>query len=192
MTRAANIVDEIAAAEIKTALAGKKCWYAYSTCVSTVGLALGRRVPRVKPLRSKSHTEEYRRFEGELHLIIWCSWRLDKGNAPLISSDGDEQLCHDRLGVLIGRTAQAVQVSPSWNLQIGFSGGFVLIAFPDHVGESANFDGNWELWRQDQAYLVGTDLTCEVIDRENRPLRLRSRRGRWTVAGKAKSRPRNR
>jgi len=192
VTGAAKIVDEVAAAEIRVALAGKRCWYAYSTCVSTVGLALGRKLAREKPLRNKSHTEEYRRFEGELHLIIWCSWRLDKGTGPLVSSDGDEQVCHDRLGALIGRTVQAVEVSPSWDLQIGFSGGFLLSAFPDHVGESANFDGNWELWRPDQAYLVGTDLTCEVMDRDNRPLTLRSRRRRWTAAGEAKNRGRKR
>lgn len=182
MIRATNIAAEFAATEIKAALIGRRCWYVYGQSVGTTfQMALGRKVRRERELRNKHHPLEYRRFKGESNLLVWCSWRLEESTGPLASSDNDPLFCERALRRLIGKPVQSVEISPSWNLQLSFTGGFMLSVFPDHVGPEAIFDGNWELWRPDQAYLIGTGLTCEVIDRENRPLRLQTGR-RWVAA----------
>ena len=176
-----DIQSELASAEIRAALSGKKCWYAFSSFGSTVGLDLGRKVLRPRPLRNRAHKPEYRKYEGERHLILWCSWRLERSGLPIISSDGTEPQCQEHLQVLVGRMVRQVEISPSWDLRLVFSGDVALIAFPDHVGQAAGFDGNWELWTPEQAYLVGTDLECKVIDRQNRVLAPIARQDRWVV-----------
>jgi hypothetical protein len=74
-----------------------------------------------------------------------------------------------------------VEIGAGWNLRLDFASGLVLSVLPDHVGPSASFDGNWELWKPAQAYLIGIDLRCEVIDRENRVLTPSGRQDRWVV-----------
>lgn len=184
VTKAANILSDFAAAEIKTMLVGKKCWHAGSTFASTVGLGLGRKILREKPLRNK-RDPDLMRYDPEVYVIFWCSWRLENGAGPLVSCDASMKVCEEKLDGLVGRTIQTVAISPTWDLRIGFSGGLALTAFPDHVGASPAFDGNWEVWGQDQAYLIGTDLACKVMDRHDRPMQLRPRQGRWSVAEKA-------
>ncbi len=193
---------EFAAAEIKVSLVGRKCWYAYTSVGNTFQVALGRKIPRgAEDLKARAGLAarreargavetpadaEFDRFTGESNLLVWCSWRLDQGGSPLTSWDDQAGRAEAGVRGLVGRTVKAVTVGPGWNLQVEFTGDVMLLVFPDHVGPQASFDGNWELWRPDQAYLVGTDLTCEVIDRENRPMQLQPRQGRWRLEDEAK------
>lgn len=203
MTRLANNVEaEFAATEIKTSLIGRKCWYGYVTFGNTFQIVLGRKIARdpaevaardrlhkrmvarriakgvrVKPADPLSR--EFDRFQGESSLLVWCSWRLDGEKGPVTSWDDEGTHCQAGISRLIGRTVRNVSISGLWNLQVEFNGGLVLSVFPDHVSPSASFDGNWEVWQPTQAYLIGTGLMCEVIDRENRPLHLQPRQGRW-------------
>ncbi|GEM_PF-1513270 len=198
MIKTANIADELAAAEIRSALQGKRCWYAYSSVGCTFAVDLGRKIPRDgdemkvtdrirKRLESKHphgvspQEQEHLRFKGESHLLVWCSWRIEDAKGPLASSDSQADLCEKVVRQLIGKTVQRVEIRAGWDLCLDFSSGLTLNVFPDHVGQEANFDGNWELWRPDQAYLIGTDLTCDVIDCENRRLRPQPQKGRWQV-----------
>jgi hypothetical protein len=63
------------------------CWYV--SCGGAVGpsfqLALGNRVLRNRPLKNSAHPDEFRRFEGEANLLVWCSWRLDGSEGPRTS-----------------------------------------------------------------------------------------------------------
>jgi len=199
----ANIADQFAAAEIRAALCGRKCWYAYTSVGNTPRLVLGRKVARSAEdmaaraqLRQRRAARgvkaappecpEWERSQGESELLVWCSWRLDEQAGPVTSWDDDAKRAEAGICRLIGHRVRDVAIGSGWNLRLEFTGAMVLSVLPDHVGPNASFDGNWELWRPEQAYLIGTDLTCEVIDRENRPLRLQSRRERWVVAGEAK------
>lgn len=196
MTTTTDILaQEIAGAEIRAALLGKKCWHGYVSAGNTFQIALGRKVARSREetearlrvrarraahdVRGSKRENEFTRFAGESNLLVWCSWRLDRRNGPLTSWDGEAEQCEAGICRLVGRTVKSVDIGAGWDLRLAFSGELLLTVFPDHVGEAASFDGNWEVWRKDQAYLIGTDLACEVIDRENRPLRLRDRQGRW-------------
>ena len=198
LIKTANIADELAAAEIRSALQGKRCWYAYTSVGCTFAMDLGRKIPRdddeiaamdrLRKRMVRQHPRgvgplerEHLRFKGESHLLVWCSWRIEDAKGPLASSDSDAELCEKVVRRLIGKTVQVVEIRPGWDLRLDLSSGLTVAVFPDHVGPEANFDGNWELWRPDQAYLIGTDLACDVMDRENRRLRPQPQKGRWQV-----------
>lgn len=190
--------DILAAAEIRTALEGKRCWYAFVGFGCTFAMDLGRKVRRdeqeiaaldrsrarlAKRGKAPNHPAGYRTHKGESHLLVWCSWRLADAAGPLASSDSDRETCEAAAARLIGKTVRHAEIGDGWDLRLQLTSGLRVSVFPDHVGPEANFDGNWELWRPDQAYLIGTDLACEVIDQKNRPLRPQPRAGRWQVAG---------
>jgi hypothetical protein len=139
-------------------LRGLRCWYVSSggAAGSTFELALGNKVPRPVLLKNPTVTEEFRHFEGEANLLVWCAWRLDGVDAPLTSWDDTPANVQTHLGHLVGAAVEAVTiVPPAWELTIRFSGNLTLRVFCDHVPPEPSFDGNWELWRSDVALLVG-------------------------------------
>ena len=201
MTRLADIVEtEFAAAEIKTSLIGRKCWYGYTSVGNTFQIALGRKVLRdreelearrrlagrraARGVASRSSdplSREFERYRGEANLLVWCSWRLDGPRGPITSCD-DDAGCEAGIRRLIGHTVRSVEIGDRWNLRLEFTGDLLLNVFPDHVGPAASFDGNWEVWKPKQAYLIGTDLNCEVLERGDESRRLVPAESRWRVA----------
>ncbi len=209
MTKLADIEEaELAAAEIKSALLGRRCWYAYVSVGNTPRLVLGRRLPR--PLDELEARRKVRygmaargqkpnpqvmaqrrkcgwdKFRGESELLVWCAWRLDRQGGTGTSWDDKPDRCEAGIRSLIGQTVSAVEITDRWDLVLEFNGKSILRVFPDHIGASASFDGNWELWRPDQLYSVGTDLMCKVVDRQEQPVRLRPASGRWKPVSRAR------
>jgi hypothetical protein len=191
-----NVEAEFAATEIRTSLIGRKCWYGYISFGNTFQIALGKRIARdsaevaaterlqkikIAKGRKPRTLDEFDRFMGESNLLVWCSWRLDGEKGPMTSWDDETGRCVTGIRSLIGRTVRDAVISDRWNLQLAFTGGWTLNVFPDHVGKKASFDGNWEIWQPRQAYFIGTDLMCEVMDRQERHLRLQPQQGRWRV-----------
>jgi len=159
--------QECFATEIVAALRDKQCWNV--ACGGSVGstfqLALGGKVPRERLLKNPTVSSDYRRFEGEVGLLVWCVWRLVGSKGPLTSWDDDSPHRDERLRRLSGRTIVDVTIPYNWLLQIEFSGGLVLTVFPDHVGENASFDSNWEVWTPERLFSVNTQLVCDVEER---------------------------
>jgi hypothetical protein len=182
MTKVADIRVESQAMAIKATLLGKKCWYV--GCGGSVGysfsLSFGKKLLRCPPPANPSAADKYGRIEPEVSLLVWCSWMLEGPHGPITSSDDETSGLESGLRRLSGRTIQAADIAPNWCFRLEFSGGLVLTIFPDHVGPSASFDGNWELWKQYDAYLVGTDLRCKVIKRDYPPSEASTRaRAAW-------------
>jgi hypothetical protein len=139
------------------AMRGMRCWYVSTggAVGSTFELALGGRVPRLVPLNNPGHSDEFRRFEGEANLLVWCAWRLDGADGPLTSWNDSQTSVESQLGKLIGNTVEGVEfLSPAGDLSLRFSGNLTLRIFADHVSPEASMDSNWELWCQDAAVLV--------------------------------------
>ncbi len=150
------------------ALKGLRCWYV--SCGGAAGptfqLALGEKVSRHAPLKNAAHSEEYRRFEGEASLLVWCSWRLDGPDRPLTSSDDAPQQIVQELSRLVGAAVASVCLAPpGWDLTLAFSTGLVLRIFCDHVPGEPSFDGNWELWGRDATAFVGPGAHCALQPR---------------------------
>jgi hypothetical protein len=137
---------------------GLRCWYVScgGCTLPTFKLALGAKVPRQRPLKNPAQSEEFRQFEGEASLLVWCSWRLDSADAPLTSSDDEPAGIETHLQRLVGICVESVRLAaPAWDLTVSFANGLVLHVFCDHVPGAPSFDGNWELWRKEVALIVG-------------------------------------
>src|SRR5262249_7129167 len=62
-----------------SSLKGLECWYVScgGAAGSTFQLSLGEKVRRSVQLKNPAHSEEFRQFEGEAAIFVWCAWRLD-------------------------------------------------------------------------------------------------------------------
>ena len=198
--RPSNIADEIAAVEIRAAMRGKRCWYAFLGIGCTFAMELGRKVPRdakdiahlerVKQRYAKKgildswHPDEYLKYQGEGHLLVWCSWRIDSEEGPLASSDNEHDQCESAVKRLIGKTVQEVRIGERWDMRLVLSSGLTVTVFPNYVGPNADFDGNWELWGLEKSYLIGTDFTCEVVGRESSSVSAPRQGRKWATREK--------
>lgn len=147
-------------------LLGLPCWYVScgGCTLPTFQLALGKKVPRPRPIKNPKHSEEYRHFDGEANLLVWCAWRLDGPDSPLTSWDDTDANVEAMLGKLVGATVESVAVAPpAWDLTLHFTGGLTLRVFCDHVPGNPSFNGNWELWSASAGLCVGpgTRVTVE-------------------------------
>lgn len=155
--------------EVRSRLIGLECWYASAGgkhVGSTFSLAFGAKIPRQKPLENSAHTEQYRNYEGEANLLVWCSWRLDGQDAPESSSDDTDEGIQTALQSLIGSRVVDVAIErPAWDLRLLFSPFHRLQLFCDHVPGDPSFDGNWELHTPDEAYYFGPGAVMELETR---------------------------
>jgi hypothetical protein len=125
-----------------------KCWYV--NCGKGVGssfsISLGKKIARKRPLTNLKQSEEYRHYEGEVNLLIWCSWRLDNAEKPITSSDEDVEKIEQGLNILFEKVLLKIEViPPAWDLVILFSEGYQLRIFCDHLPGGSSYDGNWDL-----------------------------------------------
>lgn len=161
-----NTITTDVAMEVRSSLIGLPCWYASAGgqhVGSTFSLAFGQKVLRRVPLTNPAHSEEYRRYEGEVNLVVWCTWRLDGPDEPESSSDDTEQGILSALEGLIGaQVVDAVIERPAWDLGLLFSPFHRLQLFCDHVPGEPSFDGNWELHARDRAFYFGPGSLVEV------------------------------
>lgn len=135
-----------------------KCWYvnAGRGVGSSFSISLGNKIPRKMPLRNSFHTEEYRKYEGEVNLLIWCTWRLEHMGNPILSSDDDDEKIEKILGVLVGKEVITVDVFPPvWDLRILFSDDYRLNVFCDHLPGNPSFNGNWDLKIKNKILFAG-------------------------------------
>jgi hypothetical protein len=135
------------------AMCGQRCWYvSVGGCtLPTFQLAFGEKVRRQRPLKNTAHSQEYREFEAEISLLVWCSWRLDSPSGPVTSSDDNEEHICEGLSRLRGaKVSTASARGPGWDLRVRFSNRLVLRIFCDHVPGDPTFSTNWELWQREQ------------------------------------------
>jgi hypothetical protein len=164
---ASDLIDE--AVSFVQKLRGLRCWYVSTGGVvtPTFQLALGGKVRRARPINNRVHSEEYRLFEGEANLLVWCTWRLDGPGGPLTSSDDSEEQIVAQLSRLVDAKVRSASItSVAWDLLVTFWNGPRLRVFCDHVQGSPTGDGNWDLWRMDRALCVGPGSRMEFEPRE--------------------------
>src|ERR1700687_1003402 len=117
------------------------CWHVSCGAVgSTFKLALGEKVLRKKPIRNPDpssllyqlyqkkpkgthdHSSEFRQYEGEGNLLVWCTWRLDANSGPITSSDDTIEGFKNGLQTLLNTQIRSVEIfQPAWDLNIIFS-----------------------------------------------------------------------
>jgi hypothetical protein len=152
-------------------LVGLPCWYASAggSAGSTFSLAFGQPVLRARVLRNPDVSELFRINEGEMNLIVWCSWRLDSQHAALASSDSDASAIASALEKLCGQHVQAATIaSKAFDLVLRFDT-HELYIFCDHVEPDPSFDGNWDLHTRTDCFSVGPGWRLCVERREVSP-----------------------
>jgi hypothetical protein len=154
------------------ALRELRCWYVSTggSAGPTFQLALGGKIQRHEELTNSAHTDEFRRFEGEANLLVWCTWRLDGPEGPLTSADDTPENIAERLALLVGeRVVGVAAINQAGDLRLRMSNRLTLRVFCDHVGSDPSFDGNWELWDAEQSLFVGPGKRMEIVAREMSP-----------------------
>jgi len=150
------------------ALAGLRCWYVScgGSTLPTFQLAFGDKVRRTAVLKNPAHSEEYRHFEGEANLLVWCTWRLDGPEGPLTSSDDTADAITRTLARLREARVRSASLTPhNWDLRVSFRNRLKLAIFCDHVPGDPSFDGNWELWLRKVALFIGPGNRWEIEER---------------------------
>lgn len=147
-----------------------ECWYvnAGKGVGSSFSISLGNKVPRKVQLKNAYQTEEYQKYEGEVNLLIWCSWRLETRENSILSSDDDDRKIEKTLKVLLGRKIIEIEIIPPvWDLRIEFSGGYRLKIFCDHLSGNPSFDDNWDLKIRDKILFAGPGIKWGFESDEN-------------------------
>jgi hypothetical protein len=140
-----------------SALRGKACWYvnAGGAAGTSFSLSLGDKKPRKYPLKNPDVTDEFRRYEGEATLLVWCSWRLNSADDAEASSDESAEVVAQKLRRLEGQNIREIEMSePAHDLRITFDS-LSLQVFCDHIPGNPSFDGNWQLECRGRLVIVG-------------------------------------
>lgn len=153
---------------VKDSLTNKKCWYVSCGAVgSTFRLALGKKILRKSPLSNKFHPIEFRTYEGEAELLVWCAWRLDKGARTITSGDDKIESIIKRLHALTGKKVIDIEIHrPGWDLNIKFSSNYSLKIFCDFVPGDPSFQDNWVLSIPQKLLHVGPGQNYGVIKKD--------------------------
>jgi hypothetical protein len=155
--------------DIKTyvhSLCGLRCWHVSvggGCTMPTFQLALGEKVRRARPLMNRHQPEEYRQFEGEFGVLVWCPWRMDSPQGPVTSwYDTEEHIC-EHLRRLVGAKVRAASVSgPGRDLRITFANRLTMCVFCDKIAGDPTWDGNWEMWGHGQQLVIAAGSRVEI------------------------------
>ena len=123
------------------------CWHvSVGGCtLPSFSLAIGGKIKRDKPLRNQAQPEAFRYYDPEISFLVWCAWRLDRGDSVLVSHEGNEEEIMGNLKLLVGKALTEITVAPpAWDLVLNFTEGLKLAIFCDHAGQKPKFNGNWQ------------------------------------------------
>ena len=145
-------------------LDGLLCWYvnAGGAAGTSFSLALGEKVLRDKPLNNPGVNDDFRIYEGEFNLYVWCSWRLEQESCALSSSNQDPAQAADALKELTGSRLSSIEVDETTtDLKLLF-GNRVLRVFCDHCFPDPSCSANWELFWAQRVLAAGPGFVwCE-------------------------------
>jgi hypothetical protein len=146
---------------------GRRCWHVSvgGVTLPTFSIALGRKVPRERPLRNRKQPKVFREFQGEVSLLVWCVWRLDRRDRVVVSSDGRDSQIVKGLDCLLAKSLLRIKVvPPAWDLTLTFSDGYTLRVFCNHAGDKPTVHGNWQARVVNRRVSVGPGESLQMTD----------------------------
>ena len=133
------------AAVLLRSVIGEKCWHVSTgnATLPSFSMALGEKIPRERPLRYRDGTS-FAEYTGRVSFYVWCTWRFQKGNRVLVSSDDDNEEIVKALQRLVGDKIAGIEIAPpAWDVVVNFTSGKRLCVFCDHTQVSPSYQGNW-------------------------------------------------
>jgi hypothetical protein len=131
-------------------------------------LAIGAKIKRDKPLQNQAQPEVFRDYYPEICFLIWCAWRLDRGDSVLVTHLGKEDEILGNLELPVDKTLTGIDVTPpAWDLVLNFTGGFKLSVFCDHAGKKPMVNGNWQARVKGVEVYAGPNIHLNIIDKLN-------------------------
>jgi hypothetical protein len=154
-------------------IVGKQCWGVTGggAAGSVIKLSIGNKIPKLSALTNPLLSEDLRKYDGEIELMITCSWRLDSDDEVVCSwtdehSDGGPML--SGLDKLLGRRIKRVAVSrPAMDLCIEFEGMLILKVFCDRTNRDQDSE-NYVLFLPRWIYIVNVRSFIEKERRESK------------------------
>jgi len=148
---------------VASRLLGMPIWFvnAGGAASTSFSLSLGAKKARAVPLKNASVSQEFREFEGEATLYVWCTWRLESKDAAASSDQEIEQFV-PLLTSLVGQTVTGVEVVGRFSDLIIEAGDCRLQVFCDHVPPEPSFESNWELIVPPASVVVGPGFQIEL------------------------------
>jgi len=156
-----DICDEFG--NVVNSLARQRCWsvIAGKGSGSRVGIDIGDKVRRRKPIENPYLSIEQQHFRGKFRLSIEdCAWRLNSATEIICASTSDnanEGPLVRGLQRIVGVYIKSVEFSfPTFDLTVNFSNGLTLYLFCDQCN-SFDLANNYSLTYLDQMFVIGTN-----------------------------------
>jgi hypothetical protein len=138
-------------------LLNKKCWAFHNSVETTISFNFGKKIKRSRPLKTKLRPLIERRYDGEFHLLIFCSWRIESKSKILISSREENGGYYKQGGPtlkalksLIGSKVTAVEISnPGFDFALTFENDLTFRVFCDTTGKPRNHNDNYVYYTQE-------------------------------------------
>jgi hypothetical protein len=148
-------------------LIGKECWSIIGGAGtgSNISLAFGEKVPKKRPLKNRSLTDEERNFNGEFSLYITCTWRIDSELEVACGCREDNSAKGPMLrGLqkLVNQRVISVCLSPpALDLSLTFENNLSLRIFCDQTSLDEDHDNYTFFLRTREWFNVGTRSVLE-------------------------------
>ena len=139
-------------------LKDQKCWgvLAGSGTGSVFRLLFGDKIKRKTPLTNMSQDSKVREYDASISLFVECSWRLAADDCLICScrsinkNDGPMVL---GLKKLVGQVINSCVLTPTLDLTLGFTNGYILTIFNDLVSVGP-YDCSFSIRKKDTRYEV--------------------------------------
>ena len=122
------------------ALVDKKCWSIIGgeDTGTILSIDFGERITRESPLENPNLSDEQRRYFGELHLFITCTWRVEDAETVICTAqDVGTDRYRDAGELVLGRKVVKTEAfAPAWDLTVEFDSGMRFRIFCDEAGDS--------------------------------------------------------
>ncbi|RYY79730.1 MAG: hypothetical protein EOO69_05460 [Moraxellaceae bacterium] len=138
---------------------GEECWLiiAGKGTGSIVSLGFGKKMLRKKNVKNPNLTEEERKYDAEIILMVYCAWRVSSSNAVICSwRDSNNRNGPMLNGLNLFRSSRVLRLNLNpinYDLKIHFDNGIVFEIFCD-ITDIDEGDDNYCWFMGDEVYEI--------------------------------------
>ncbi len=152
---------------VVSSFTGENCWsiVAGKGTGSVVHLGFGKKIEMCRPLTNPNLTEDERKYDPELSMMIFCAWRIMNPTRIICSwRDDNEKDGRMLSGLNMLRDKKVVKIGVnevSSDLDIYFEDDLIMSLFCD-VTNDYDGDYNYHIFTPDTIFTIGLDSKLEI------------------------------